>query len=486
MKIQKLAVKLLLGAATPCVLAAPFAYLPSPDTNQVIVYDLATDSARSTTAGKILTTLPVQSQPVAVAPNRAGTFVYVVNKSSNSVTIIDSAVNRVVGTMPTGSKPVAAVTSRNDKKLYVANSGSNSISVFDLEKQQQISTIASGGSPSKLLSSNDGRVYVLCDGSNQIQAYDTNTDQLLFTLDPGTPVAAMASLPDSSFFVATQNGKVIQWDTRKPAAIPQPAETTILAINGTNRTVKAMATYESISKLYIALSDGTVTVVDGKDFTTPQTTIATNVVAPSGIQVGNANAVVTDAGSTSFATISTSENVVSYKDIGSKTAANGNFISAPSFQTVETTLSKTEDNNTYPWNTVTITIRRTGNISGYGKINYLTESGTAFTKWDFLETKGELDFAPGEISKQITVQIIGDQSVEPDEYFTFRVNNPQDGYTTGPQDSTQIVILNDDHDPKGCSIGGKGPLDPTLPGLAAAALVYAWRSRRQARKHRVR
>lgn len=483
MKIHKLAIALLLEAGASCVTAAPFAYLPSPDTNQVIVYDLSTDSTRSTTADKVLATLPVQSQPVAVAPNRAGTFVYVVNKSSNSITIIDSAANQVVGSFPTGSKPVAAATSRNDKKLYVANNGNNTISVFDTEKQQQIATLTTSGAPSKLLVSSDGRLYVQCDGSNLIQAYDTATDQILFTIDAGAPLAAMATAVDSSFFVATQDGRIIRWDARDPAKISQPTETPILGFSGSNRTIKAMAAYEAISKLYVALSDGTIIVVDGRDFTTPQATIVTKVASPSGIQIatGNANAVMTDAGGNSIATISTTENVVSYKNIGNKTAANGNFISSPSFQMVDASLGKIEDNNSYAWNNVTVTIKRTGNISGYGKVNYLTESGTAFTKWDFVEAKGELDFAPGETTKQITVQIVGDQSIEPDEYFTFRVNNPQDGYTTGPQDSTQIILYNDDHDPKGCSIGGKGPVDPTLPGLAAAALLYAWRSRKQAR-----
>lgn len=484
MKLQQLAAIALSCSIAPWLMAAPFAYLPSPETNQVHVHDLATDIPRSGTKDKLPLTLTVQSAPVAATPNRAGTFVYVVNNNSNSVTIVNSAVNQVAGTISTGSKPVAAVVTLDDKKLFVANSGDNTISVIDLDKQQTIGSITSAGTPSRLLITPGGKLYVWSSADNKIQAFDIATSKPLFSLDIGAPSVGIASITDKAIYAATQDGRVVYWNVEDITKISAPSTFSVVPnANGQTRAIKAISANESLNRLYLALADGAFVAIDGSDHsTTSQIQVATTLKSPSGIQIvpGTANVAITDAGGTALALIDTVDNKVAYKTIGSKIVANGNFISTPSFQMAEAVYSKEEDNNTYAYNTVTVTIKRTGNLSGLAKVSYLTESGTAFTKWDFAETKGDLEFADGEASKEVTIQIVGDLSIESDEYFTLRLNNPRDGHGTGPQESARIDIVNDDHDPKGCTVGSKGPADPTLPALLAAALMSLWLGRKRA------
>jgi len=51
-------------------------------------------------------------------------------------------------------------------------------------------------------------------------------------------------------------------------------------------------------------------------------------------------------------------------------------------------------------------------------VNYATANGTATAPVDYTAANGTLSFAPGETSKTVTVSVVGDTDVEPDETFT--------------------------------------------------------------------
>ena len=57
-------------------------------------------------------------------------------------------------------------------------------------------------------------------------------------------------------------------------------------------------------------------------------------------------------------------------------------------------------------------------------VNYATADGTATAGSDYQSMSGTLTFAPGETSKTITVQVIGDRLAEPNETFTVNLRNP--------------------------------------------------------------
>lgn len=85
-------------------------------------------------------------------------------------------------------------------------------------------------------------------------------------------------------------------------------------------------------------------------------------------------------------------------------------------------------------------------------VAYATSSGTATSGSDFLATSGTLTFAPGQTTKSVVVQVVGDTVDEPDEQFVVNLSNPvgasiADGQGTG-------LIRDDDDPPPSLSIEG--------------------------------
>ncbi|WP_392532513.1 PA14 domain-containing protein [Nostoc sp. C117] len=97
--------------------------------------------------------------------------------------------------------------------------------------------------------------------------------------------------------------------------------------------------------------------------------------------------------------------------------------------------------------TVTVTVLRTGDLSGTSSIKYATLAGTATTGADYgngaEEIGGTLTFKPGESSKQVAIRIVDDLLVEPDETFSFAIDQP-DGATLGIQRTLGITIKDND------------------------------------------
>ena len=75
-------------------------------------------------------------------------------------------------------------------------------------------------------------------------------------------------------------------------------------------------------------------------------------------------------------------------------------------------------------------------------VDYATVDGTATNPFDYIQASGTLMFNPGETSKTVSIQIIGDALVEPTKSFTLHVSNPVN--TTILANDGVCTILNDD------------------------------------------
>jgi len=79
-------------------------------------------------------------------------------------------------------------------------------------------------------------------------------------------------------------------------------------------------------------------------------------------------------------------------------------------------------------------------------VHWQTYDGTAtVADHDYEPAGGDVSFAPGETHKTITVNVVGDFNVEPDEFFTVALSSPVNAVVSGAP--AQGIILNDD--PKG-------------------------------------
>ena len=77
-------------------------------------------------------------------------------------------------------------------------------------------------------------------------------------------------------------------------------------------------------------------------------------------------------------------------------------------------------------------------------VDYATSDGTATAGSDYTKIdKTTLTFAPGETTKNITVAIVGDKTVEPDETFKINLSNPTNA-TLATDESATGTIQNDD------------------------------------------
>ena len=85
-------------------------------------------------------------------------------------------------------------------------------------------------------------------------------------------------------------------------------------------------------------------------------------------------------------------------------------------------------------------------------VNFTTVDGTALAGIDYIATNGLLSFSPGEISKSLAVQIIGDTNSEPNEIFNVTLSGPMNAALaasigTGTIVSDDLGAFFDDFEP---------------------------------------
>jgi hypothetical protein len=89
--------------------------------------------------------------------------------------------------------------------------------------------------------------------------------------------------------------------------------------------------------------------------------------------------------------------------------------------------------------TVTLSPASTGPVT----VDFATADGTAAAPGDYTAASGTLTFAPGELTKTITVSANGDTLCEPDETFFVNLSNPTGGATIDDAQG-QGTVMNDD------------------------------------------
>jgi hypothetical protein len=153
-------------------------------------------------------------------------------------------------------------------------------------------------------------------------------------------------------------------------------------------------------------STGTITVlVNGDRLGEPNETFVVNLSAPT-------NATIADG--TGAGTIVDDEPRISISD---RTVTEGN--TGVTSATFTVTLSAAYD--------VPVTV------------NYATANGTATAGSDYQAASGTLTFAPGETSKMITTQVIGDRLAEPNETFLVNLSSPTNAVITDGTGAGTIV-----------------------------------------------
>jgi YVTN family beta-propeller protein len=104
--------------------------------------------------------------PGAIVITPDGKKLYVCNPFQGTVTVIDAATGALINVMPVGTFPTDPQTSPDGKSVYVPNLVSGTISVIDTGTDAVINTITTGGAPSSVAFSPAGELFYVADSSS--------------------------------------------------------------------------------------------------------------------------------------------------------------------------------------------------------------------------------------------------------------------------------------------------------------------------------
>ncbi len=300
---------LLAGIATAVVAlsfaAAPAtarnAYVANRSSNSVSVIDTATNA----TVGSPIT---VGSNPRAIAITPDGTRAYVANQSSNSVSVVDTATNATVApAIAVGDQPFAIAITPDGGRAYVANANSSSVSVIDTATNATVgSPIAVGTEPVAIAITPDGtRAYVANAISSSVSVIDTATNATVGSpIGVGTAPTGIAITPDGAraYVVNLSANSVSVIDTATNATVGSPIGV------GTNPI--AIAITPDGARAYVTnLTSSSVSVID----TTTNATVGSPIGVgnqPRGVAItpDGARAYVANTNSSSVSVIDTATN----------------------------------------------------------------------------------------------------------------------------------------------------------------------------------
>ncbi len=147
--------------------------------------------------------IPVGNSPVGVAVTPNGKYVFVTNNSDNTVSVINTATrSMVVPPIAVGNDPAGVVITPNGRFAYIANNGSgnvnsNTVSVIDTATDKVIGSVTVGNKPLGIDVTPDGKyVYVTNSNDGTVSVINTATNTV-----PGAPIV-VGNLPIAfGFFV---------------------------------------------------------------------------------------------------------------------------------------------------------------------------------------------------------------------------------------------------------------------------------------------
>ncbi len=237
------------------------AYITSYSSGVVDVMDLEN---RTVEQAKIT----VGSSPGSAAVNPDGTQVFITNRGSNTVSVIDPDTDTLMATIDVGTAPHGVAFTSNGSKAYVANDTGNSVSVIDTETLTESAVITGITNPIAAITIDD-KVYV-SQRTGDITVIDSVTDTVVDTITTGDNLYGMsANVEGSKIYVANLSGnEIYELDvaTRTMVAIPvssnstatevSPDGTKVYVAHATANTISVVDTATHVVLEEIAVGNG--------------------------------------------------------------------------------------------------------------------------------------------------------------------------------------------------------------------------------------
>ncbi len=178
------------GTKEPPAAPSGTVYVANEDDSTVSVIDGASRS--------VIATIPVGKWPHYIALDPAGNYAFVTCGDSGSISVIDTAANRVARTIEgvTGDPQQIAIHP-SGKLAYAPCYDEGNVKVIDLVDGKVKATIPVGESPQSVAISTDGKlVYVLSLHSSDGSVIDTASNTVTATFPTGEGSCGIAISPD--------------------------------------------------------------------------------------------------------------------------------------------------------------------------------------------------------------------------------------------------------------------------------------------------
>jgi YVTN family beta-propeller protein len=144
----------------------------------------------------------------------------VVSVGSNSITLLDTATNKVKGTVYVGRSPHEAFFSPDGKELWVTVRGENYVSVIDPVTMKETRRIEMANGPGMTMFGPDGRYAFVCSSFNpELAVIDAASHQIIQRLpqaSPFCPNIAVTPENDEVWITLKDAGKVQLYSARPP------------------------------------------------------------------------------------------------------------------------------------------------------------------------------------------------------------------------------------------------------------------------------
>jgi YVTN family beta-propeller protein len=209
------------------------------------------DGATNTTS-----TVPVGTNPTAVAVNTATNKVYVANQGSNSLTVIDGATNGTA-TVSVGTQPVAVAVDEVTNKIFVANFGSGNVTVVD-GATNATTTVTVEAPADVAVNPVTGKVYVTGQSNSVARLTVIDEATLATTTIPlgGSSASFVAVNPATNRVYAVVNGYSV-------SVIDGASNSVVATISAAPSFLGRMVVNPTTNKVYLTWNPGGLYVIDG-------------------------------------------------------------------------------------------------------------------------------------------------------------------------------------------------------------------------------
>ncbi len=163
--------------------------------------------------------VPIGSGPFAVELYQDETRALIVNRNSNSVSLVDLADNAIRKTITVGTFPTSAAINPTTNQAVVTNFGSDNISVIDLAGETVVATIAVGKadptnanfrySPRDVAIDTSKNIAIVANlNGNSVSLIDLNSNSLVLTepIQVGSSPISVAYYPDKNVTLVANYG----------------------------------------------------------------------------------------------------------------------------------------------------------------------------------------------------------------------------------------------------------------------------------------